>query len=86
MPVGRDSEVYNMNHKNRGVAIIFNHKNFHKELMDTRHGTDVDCENLTKVFENLNFKVKAFHDLKKKQLVRFKILHYNLNLKSGMNK
>ena len=26
MPVERDAEYYNMNHKKRGLAFIFNHK------------------------------------------------------------
>ena len=26
MPVDRDSEIYNMNHRRRGIALVFNHK------------------------------------------------------------
>jgi hypothetical protein len=47
MPVERDAEMYNMNHKRRGLAIIFNHKNFDPRLgLKTRNGTDADRDNL----------------------------------------
>ena len=43
MPVDRDSETYNMNHRRRGYALIFNHKNFDPRLgLKTRNGTDAD--------------------------------------------
>jgi hypothetical protein len=32
MPVERDSDKYNMNHKRRGLAIIFNHREFDPKL------------------------------------------------------
>ena len=47
MPVEKDSETYNMNHKRRGLAIVFNHKNFDPRLgLKTRNGTDADRDNL----------------------------------------
>lgn len=71
MPVERDSELYNMNHKRRGVALIFNHMNFDPRLgLKARSGTDADCANLIKVFEKMQFEVKAFKDLTYKDLVR----------------
>ena len=47
MPVERDAEMYNMNHKRRGIALVFNHKNFEPRLgLKTRNGTDADRDNL----------------------------------------
>ena len=49
MPVDRDSETYNMNHRRRGYALIFNHKNFDPRLgLKTRNGTDADRQGDTK--------------------------------------
>eukprot|EP00096_Caligus_rogercresseyi_P008848 TRINITY_DN2870_c0_g1_i2.p1 TRINITY_DN2870_c0_g1~~TRINITY_DN2870_c0_g1_i2.p1 ORF type:complete len:341 (+),score=91.76 TRINITY_DN2870_c0_g1_i2:254-1276(+) len=64
MPVERDSEVYNMNHRKRGIALIFNHENFDPRLeLRKRNGTRADRENLKKTFRNLEFEVRAFDDL-----------------------
>ena len=70
MPVERDSETYNMNHTRRGLAIIFNHKNFNKNLgLGIRNGTDVDRDNLIKTLEQLDFEVEAYNDLTFRELV-----------------
>ncbi len=70
MPVDRDSETYNMNHKRRGLAIIFNHKTFDKNLgLGIRNGTDVDRDNLVKTLEELDFEVQVHNDLTYKKLV-----------------
>jgi hypothetical protein len=70
MPVDRDSETYNMNHKQRGLAIIFNHKTFDKNLdLGIRNGTDVDRDNLVKTLEELDFEVQVHNDLTYKKLV-----------------
>jgi len=69
MPVDRDSELYNMNHRRRGHAIIFNHKNFDPRLgLKTRNGTDADRDNLRITLRQLDFEVKVFNDASFKQI------------------
>jgi len=60
----RHAAEYNMNHKNRGMALIFNHKDFDVRLeMPSREGTDVDCVNLWRVLKKLDFDVSIYPDL-----------------------
>lgn len=47
-----------MDHKNRGLALIFNHEVFVDTGLGTRRGTQVDCERLQKTFTALNFDVR----------------------------
>uniref|UniRef100_A0A8C9PPU6 Caspase family p20 domain-containing protein n=1 Tax=Spermophilus dauricus TaxID=99837 RepID=A0A8C9PPU6_SPEDA len=43
------SEKYKMDHKRRGLALIFNHERFYWQLMlPERRGTSADRENLTR--------------------------------------
>ena len=70
MPVDRDSDTYNMNHKRRGLAIIFNHKKFDKNLgLGIRNGTDGDRDNLIKTLKQLDFEVQAHNDMTFRELV-----------------
>ena len=63
MPVEKDSEIYNMNHKRRGFAIIFNHKNFDQRLgLKVRNGTDTDRDNLEITLKRLDFEVRVYND------------------------
>lgn len=55
-----DSEVYKMNHKRRGVALIFNHVYFKK--MPARTGSIKDSRDLQNVLRNLDFDVKVYTD------------------------
>ncbi|XP_050345157.1 caspase-1-like isoform X1 [Nymphalis io] len=64
MPVDRNAPFYNMNHKNRGMAIIFNHEHFDIHSLKSRTGTNVDSDNLSKVLKNLGFRVTILHNLK----------------------
>ncbi|XP_034489050.1 caspase-like [Drosophila innubila] len=67
----RHAAEYNMNHKKRGMAIIFNHKNFDERMgQDTRHGTDVDVANLERVLQQLHFDVIQYKDLCHNEIVR----------------
>lgn len=71
MPVERDSEIYNMNHRRRGVAIIFNHKCFDPRLgLKIRNGTDTDRDNLRLTLRQLDFEVRVFNDLPYKEMER----------------
>lgn len=61
VPTERHATYYNMNHKNRGFALIFNHEVF--ECNERRQGTLVDCESLVACLEKLGFIIRLFHDL-----------------------
>ena len=63
MPVEKDALYYNMNHKRRGIALIFNHEVFNIPNLKNRSGTRVDCERLEKMFYKLEFDVICFQDL-----------------------
>lgn len=51
---------YNMGHKYRGLAIIFNHMTFDK--LDKRLGTELDTQKLSESLTNLNFTVQIYQD------------------------
>lgn len=53
---------YNMDHKSRGMAIIFNHERFDQPGVPTRYGTNIDRDNLRETFKSLGFTVKVFND------------------------
>lgn len=63
MPTEKDSYYYNMNHKFRGHALLFNHENFNNMSLKARTGTQTDCENFKKQLKKLGFKVTVYHDL-----------------------
>ncbi|XP_066173907.1 caspase-6 isoform X2 [Sylvia atricapilla] len=55
---------YKMNHKRRGVALIFNHEHFNWRLMlSDRRGTMKDRDNLKLSLTDLGFEVRLFDDL-----------------------
>ncbi|XP_053357973.1 caspase-6-like [Clarias gariepinus] len=63
-------EEYNMKHKRRGLALIFNQETFYWQLMfNPRNGTRADKENLKTRFEQLGFEVKVFNDLKQEEVL-----------------
>lgn len=71
MPVEKDSEYYNMNHKRRGLAFIFNHKHFDPRLgLKQRNGTDADRDNLRITLRQLDFEVNVYDDLPFKEIER----------------
>lgn len=61
MPVQKDAECYNMNHKNRGKCVIFNHENFDISF-DKRDGTEKDAKRLEITFTRLGFDVTVNND------------------------
>uniref|UniRef100_A0A8C6DIY0 Caspase-6 n=1 Tax=Moschus moschiferus TaxID=68415 RepID=A0A8C6DIY0_MOSMO len=65
------TEKYKMDHKSRGIALIFNHERFfwHLTLTD-RQGTRADRDNLRRRFSELGFKVKCFDDLRAELLLK----------------
>lgn len=64
------ADMYNMKHKNRGIAVIFNNKVFHRRLqMGDRQGTDVDCENMYNLLSTMGFDdIRTFHDSTVKEM------------------
>ncbi|XP_036140796.1 caspase-1 isoform X3 [Monomorium pharaonis] len=62
MPISKDdARYYNMNHKNRGYCIIFNHNKFNGKS-DSREGSTIDVNRLVKTFGNLDFDVKVYEN------------------------
>ncbi|XP_057366928.1 caspase-1-like isoform X2 [Daphnia carinata] len=63
IPVDRDARVYNMQHKRRGKAYIFNHDLFDASLnLSERVGSKTDVSNLERVLSQLDFEVSCFHN------------------------
>lgn len=63
MPVAKYASHYNMGHKKRGLALIFNHEKFECGNLKPRAGTNEDCKNLKECLINLGFDVHVFVDL-----------------------
>ncbi|XP_067424313.1 caspase-6 [Emydura macquarii macquarii] len=62
---------YKMNHKRRGVALIFNHERFYWHLtLPDRRGTHADRENLKRSLTELGFEVICFDDLKAEDVLQ----------------
>ena len=63
------AECYNMNHPERGRAIIFNNKRFAPSTgMGERSGTDVDAENLYMILTEIGFDVVVKHDMTTREM------------------
>ncbi|KAL7889412.1 hypothetical protein AOLI_G00016700 [Acnodon oligacanthus] len=61
---------YQMDNKQRGLALIFNQEHFDWKLnLKQRRGTAKDKASLTERFQELGFKVKAYDDIKKKKML-----------------
>ncbi|XP_054997881.1 caspase-6-like [Sorex araneus] len=61
---------YKMNHKKRGLALIFNHEEFHGLLgLRRRGGTCIDRDNLYSRLVELGFEVKYYDNLKAKEVM-----------------
>uniref|UniRef100_A0A5F8GG94 Caspase-6 n=1 Tax=Monodelphis domestica TaxID=13616 RepID=A0A5F8GG94_MONDO len=64
------AEQYKMDHKRRGVALIFNHERFFWHLtLPERRGTRADRDNLRQRLSDLGFEVNCFDDLKAEDLL-----------------
>lgn len=61
--IERDAWFYKMNHKHRGLALIFNHEHFNADHLKSRTGTKADFENLKNSLSRLGFFVKPYNDL-----------------------
>lgn len=60
---------YNMTHRRRGVAMIFNHEVFVDPMKAKRLGTNIDCERLTRVLASYSFDLRTFNDLTKQEIM-----------------
>lgn len=58
--VHANAELYDMNNKRRGIALIFNHVEFKK--MAKRNGSKKDCEDICQAFGKLDFDVRVYQD------------------------
>lgn len=57
---------YKMDHKNRGLALIFNHAKF--DHHQPRIGTHIDRDRLQSTLQSLNFDVKCYEDFTIEQI------------------
>jgi hypothetical protein len=69
MPVHKNANCYNMNHKNRGKCIIFNHEEFDFLELAKREGTTYDTLRLQKTFGNLDFDIEIHDNLTHSQIM-----------------
>ncbi|EDV94390.1 caspase [Drosophila grimshawi] len=65
----RFASQYNMTHKHRGMALIFNHEHFDNNLQAARTGTNLDCAKLTHVLEQLDFDVTTYKDYRYEEIL-----------------
>lgn len=63
MPVAWDASEYNMKHKRRGHAVIFNHDIFDTNDYAPREGSELDVKSLDETFTSLLFKVTTHNNL-----------------------
>lgn len=63
MPVPKYATHFKMDHKKRGIALIFNHETFECGGLKSRSGTNEDCNNLRDCLAWLGFDVQVFKDL-----------------------
>ena len=62
---------YRMNHKKRGLFLLFNQMNFDPSTrMGTRLGTNEDAANLMSLFQGMGFDVKRYTDKRKKDILK----------------
>lgn len=62
-PIAADADYYNMNHKYRGLLIIFNHEVFNPDTKQPRRsGTDEDVVKIKETYESLGFEVHPHKD------------------------
>ena len=61
--------LYKMNHAKRGIAVIFNHKNYDPRLeQKERKGTDIDRDSFKEALEILGFDVQSHDDFSLSQI------------------
>lgn len=68
MSTSKEAHSYNMNHKNRGKCIIFNHDIFDTGF-ERREGSVNDVKKIHKTFQNIGFSVEMFDNLKHNDII-----------------
>ena len=63
MSVDWDASEYNMQHRRRGHAVIFNHDTFDSDHYAPREGSKTDVKNLCETFGSLLFDVAVHNNL-----------------------
>lgn len=64
------NEEYKMDHKRRGIALIFNNESFYWQLrLNNRSGTNADKQNLIRRFHGLGFEVRAYDNHKREEVL-----------------
>jgi len=63
MPVDWGAKEYNMQHRRRGHAVIFNHDTFEDVHYPPRKGTKFDVMALCETFSSLHFDVTVHNNL-----------------------
>ncbi|XP_048056547.1 caspase 8, apoptosis-related cysteine peptidase, like 1 isoform X2 [Megalobrama amblycephala] len=66
--VTKQEEFYSMSHRPLGYCLIINNYNFGNTSLGNRKGTEKDKDDLTRVFENMFFKVEVRDDLQAKDI------------------
>ncbi|KAH8376945.1 hypothetical protein KR093_002329, partial [Drosophila rubida] len=61
---------YKMDHKYRGLALIFSHEHFDNAKLTRRVETDIDNKNLTEELKKLDFSVQLYKDLYHKDVMK----------------
>ncbi|KAJ8675745.1 hypothetical protein QAD02_011531 [Eretmocerus hayati] len=61
MPTLKDADRYNMEHRNRGKCIVFNHEHFNTGFA-TREGSATDARRIEQTFQRLGFSVEICDD------------------------
>lgn len=69
MPVEKYAYEYNMNHKFRGKALIFNHEFFDLDFLNDRKGTNVDRDSLMRSLKGLSFDVTDYNNFTTREIM-----------------
>ncbi|XP_011499428.1 PREDICTED: caspase-1-like isoform X2 [Ceratosolen solmsi marchali] len=64
----KDADCYNMNHRNRGKCIIFNHEHFDMGF-ETREGSSADARRIELTFQGLGFTVEICDDYEHSSII-----------------
>lgn len=66
-----EADIYPMNRKNRGFAVIINNKTFDQGVgLGARNGTDVDASALANRFAELGFDVELEDDVTTEEMMQ----------------
>lgn len=68
MVTEKDSEIYKMNHPNRGKCVVFNHEIFDNNA--NREGSSNDARKIKETFEKLGFQVIILNNLKHSEVIQ----------------